>query len=292
MAGPKNSVDTWMGFFWAGLIALAVGCPVWFYDRIIAGNFWVRSWFLAIVAWSVAFILLLGPLNAIPLFIIRVFITGQRGPGAVKQGTSPYSPRTHSPRQRPSNNPGVHSGTGSSSYTQASGAHAKTFAQVIEEMRNSSRAGAKKIAALYDRAQETYKKASDECNQIADATVDELLEKLQQRLDSSLLKDSIIRGDFNDARVSLEDIIKDLEELIAALNDPQQSGQVPIGQKSIEDDFKILGLPVTATGEEVKERWKRLSKILHPDLNPGADDSKVKEINAAYERLKEAKQIS
>ena len=35
------------------------------------------------------------------------------------------------------------------------------------------------------------------------------------------------------------------------------------------DPYKVLGLPSTATDEEVKQAYRRLAKRYHPDANPG-----------------------
>ena len=55
--------------------------------------------------------------------------------------------------------------------------------------------------------------------------------------------------------------------------------------------FRVLGLPVNASLEEVREAYKDLVKVWHPDrfanhprLSAKAEE-KLKEINNAYERL-------
>lgn len=55
----------------------------------------------------------------------------------------------------------------------------------------------------------------------------------------------------------------------------------------IKNYYKILGLESSATGEEIKEAFKRLARKYHPDKNK--DDKKAgiifKEINEAYSIL-------
>ena len=49
------------------------------------------------------------------------------------------------------------------------------------------------------------------------------------------------------------------------------------------DPYKVLGLPSTATDEEVKQAYRRLAKRYHPDANPGdkTAERRMQEINAA-----------
>lgn len=53
------------------------------------------------------------------------------------------------------------------------------------------------------------------------------------------------------------------------------------------DPYKVLGLPSTATDDEVKQAYRRLAKRYHPDANPGdkAAERRMQEINAAYDEI-------
>jgi hypothetical protein len=52
--------------------------------------------------------------------------------------------------------------------------------------------------------------------------------------------------------------------------------------------YKILGVKETATEEEIREKWVRLMRKLHPDQRTEGvgEDKRVKEINEAYQILK------
>ena len=54
-----------------------------------------------------------------------------------------------------------------------------------------------------------------------------------------------------------------------------------------KDFYKILGVPRTATEEEIKKARLKLARKYHPDLNPGNKDAadKFKEVQNAYEVL-------
>ncbi|MBQ9148474.1 MAG: J domain-containing protein [Oscillospiraceae bacterium] len=56
----------------------------------------------------------------------------------------------------------------------------------------------------------------------------------------------------------------------------------------IEDPYKVLGISPDASDEEIKKAYRNLAKKYHPDRNPGDEVAarKMKEINAAYEQIK------
>ena len=60
----------------------------------------------------------------------------------------------------------------------------------------------------------------------------------------------------------------------------------------MKDPYQVLGIPPTASDEEVKEAYRRLARKYHPDNysadNPLADlaTEKMKEINEAYDAIK------
>lgn len=52
----------------------------------------------------------------------------------------------------------------------------------------------------------------------------------------------------------------------------------------MEDPFKVLGVPETATVEEIKKAYRKLAVLHHPDKT-GGDDTEFKRITAAYEKI-------
>jgi len=51
-----------------------------------------------------------------------------------------------------------------------------------------------------------------------------------------------------------------------------------------KDYYEILGVPKTATEDEIKRAYRKLAHQYHPDKN-GGDDKKFKEINGVYQIL-------
>ena len=57
-----------------------------------------------------------------------------------------------------------------------------------------------------------------------------------------------------------------------------------------KDYYAILGVPRTATQEEIKKAYRKLARKYHPDLNPGDKEAeaKFKEIQEAYDVLSDS----
>jgi curved DNA-binding protein len=52
------------------------------------------------------------------------------------------------------------------------------------------------------------------------------------------------------------------------------------------DYYKILGLPKTASGEDIKKAYRKLARKMHPDLNPND-----KEANKKFQQINEANEV-
>ena len=54
-----------------------------------------------------------------------------------------------------------------------------------------------------------------------------------------------------------------------------------------EDPYDILGVPRTATSDEIKKAYRKKARENHPDLNPDDPEAeeRLKKINEAYDRI-------
>lgn len=53
----------------------------------------------------------------------------------------------------------------------------------------------------------------------------------------------------------------------------------------IRDYYKLLGVAANASATEIKQAYRRLVRLYHPDLNAMTRDEKIKRLNEAYEIL-------
>src|ERR1700676_348725 len=57
-----------------------------------------------------------------------------------------------------------------------------------------------------------------------------------------------------------------------------------------KDYYEVLGVPRTATENDIRKEYRKLARKHHPDVNPGdkSAEERFKEINEAYEVLSDA----
>ena len=59
------------------------------------------------------------------------------------------------------------------------------------------------------------------------------------------------------------------------------------------DYYSILEVPISASLEQIKQSYRRLVRLYHPDLNKDSQDMRIKQLNEAYAVLSDpAKRIA
>ena len=53
----------------------------------------------------------------------------------------------------------------------------------------------------------------------------------------------------------------------------------------LKDYYTILEVPRNATLEQIKQSYRRLARLYHPDLNKHIHDDRIKQLNEAYDVL-------
>lgn len=50
----------------------------------------------------------------------------------------------------------------------------------------------------------------------------------------------------------------------------------------VPDYYSILEVPMSASLEQIKQAYRRLVRLYHPDLNKDSQDIRIKQLNEAY----------
>ena len=75
----------------------------------------------------------------------------------------------------------------------------------------------------------------------------------------------------------------------------QEQNQISQGEQPVQpiaksaEPYAVLGVPLTASLEEVKKRYRQLSMIYHPDREGGYSEA-MKRVNEAYEQILKEKE--
>jgi curved DNA-binding protein CbpA len=54
---------------------------------------------------------------------------------------------------------------------------------------------------------------------------------------------------------------------------------------ALPDYYAMLEVPADASSEQIKQAYRRLARLYHPDLNKTTGDGRIKQINDAYNVL-------
>lgn len=96
---------------------------------------------------------------------------------------------------------------------------------------------------------------------------------------------------FDEGKVIVKE---ELERLLAhaqSLRSSKEENQ-SVSDRGFYDPWKVLRVSKDMTNEKIKEVWRDLCKIYHPDGGKVKDDAGFKEVNEAYEKIKKERGFS
>jgi hypothetical protein len=158
-----------------------------------------------------------------------------------------------------------------------------------------------KALKLYNSAEGFYKQVSYEAIKIGSMPFVKILEDVYERLNSENVRSLLITRkwkEYDDVINTTIGILKDLHEQTAAYQGEGYDKERTIytEETDVEKAYRVLGIPSTATNEQIKKAWKIIVSIWHPDGKEGKEreehEAQCKDINWAYDILKRERNIT
>jgi hypothetical protein len=136
-----------------------------------------------------------------------------------------------------------------------------------------------------------YEITTEAINKRADHHLTREIESLYERLRSDELTKSVESRRWAEIHEHLENIFADIKQLNMMA---QRYQGTPSTWSEINEDnaYSVLGIPSSATNEQVKTVYKRLASIYHPDSGIVKDETKMKQVNLAYEYIQRTRGFS
>jgi DnaJ-domain-containing protein 1 len=158
----------------------------------------------------------------------------------------------------------------------------------------------RRAGVVYAHTVDRYRAAQGVVDAADSARLRDRLDDCFEGLQSDQLSDLLFRAKIDEYIAVVEHMMKEIESIHAeALNKLKDSAedtaassggrqQSPFRRKlSAEDAYLVLRLSPTATAEQIKSTYRKLTKIYHPDgSGGGVNEDFIKELNEAYDILK------
>lgn len=153
-----------------------------------------------------------------------------------------------------------------------------------------------KAREVYVKALEVYDQAVHGVTKTGSIPLIKELEQNYAGLTSPDLKSLIPERKWTDFVEVLDAIIGDLNRLSGLAIKYQEQGRqggAPKDETLTDEEraYRILGVPASASQEQIKRVYQSLAQLWHPDKGMVQDDRRMKEINWAYEFLKNLRQF-
>ncbi len=142
---------------------------------------------------------------------------------------------------------------------------------------------------LYQSAMNLFSETAHEVNKAGSIPLIKELEYIYGGLTSDNLQNILSNSTWNEFKDVITTIMVELKKLKELASKYQRESSE--GESDEEKAFRILVIPPTATNEQIKKAYRTHASIWHPDANAVGDDTRIKEINWAYELLKNIRGI-
>lgn len=144
-----------------------------------------------------------------------------------------------------------------------------------------------KANTLYKAAMKLFTETACEVNKTGSMPFVKELEYDYEGLTSVNLKSLLPNREWNDFHNIVNSIMRDLQRLGELAIKYQKEGfeeETESYKEETEEEkaYRTLGIPSTATNDQVKRAYKTLASIWHPDAKTVEDDTRMKQINWAY----------
>lgn len=149
----------------------------------------------------------------------------------------------------------------------------------------------------YEKAMSIYTQVSRKVNQTGSMPLIKELEYNYAGLTHNELKSLLTQKRWNEFHDIVNEIILDLQRLkdlainYESYEEEYEKVEESIDETDEEKAYRILGVSPNATNEQIKNLYKKLAVVYHPDNKNTDDDERVKEINQAYGVLKKIRNI-
>lgn len=142
---------------------------------------------------------------------------------------------------------------------------------------------------LYQAAMQLYRETAHEVNRTESMSLIKQMEYVYLGLDD--VRALLPMEKWNDFSDVLNSLMEDLRHLRKTAIKYQEEGYEEYEEEAGETDeqkaYRILGVRPTATDEQIKKLYRKLARIYHKDAGLIGDETRMKEINWAYDILKE-----
>ena len=139
---------------------------------------------------------------------------------------------------------------------------------------------------LYAAVMQLFAQVAQIVKASGDLSVTQELQAVHAGLTSTNLTSLVDRRQWREFQQVLVGMMQDLERLRNQVGGAGASTYSGYGESDEDKAYRVLGVPATATAEEIKAAYRTEALRCHPDRN-GGNTSSMQEVNSAYACLRQ-----